>query len=288
MKKFDNYDSFFKLTNRMSENSTPIGNLLQQKPQYHPTVLNGLRNKNTQSYKTLCSPSKIFDYSDTHEITQNQKNKYEASERKRQIEANSQRTINPSIEKCNSPKQSRIQSSTRYNVNQESTYKEPKRQVKACTQKSQDFNHRINLPISQVKVFFLFEMQVNNGNEEQGNSKTHKKSQSIKTFVNLQTSPIQNEYFQIYTERAKATQYEDSFRHLLTSYQKANQNKNEGKKKYPQSRLIYESTKIVEQQVLKPYNKVFQQSENEKNIRQNKKGQGDQILNQQKSNFQIY
>ncbi|CAD8177682.1 unnamed protein product [Paramecium pentaurelia] len=270
MKKFDNYDSFFKLTNRMSENSTPIGNLLQQKPQYHPTVLNGLRNKNTQSYKTLCSPSKIFDYSDTHEITQNQKNKYEASERKRQIEANSQRTINPSIEKCNSPKQSRIQS-------------------REYLQRTKTISKSMYTKIIGFQSQNKFTNQlINDGNEEQGNSKTHKKSQSIKTFVNLQTSPIQNECFQIYTERAKATQYEDSFRHLLTSYQKANQNKNEGKKKYPQSRLIYESTKIVEQQVLKPYNKVFQQSENEKNVRQNKKGLGDQILNQQKSNFQIY
>ncbi|CAD8168360.1 unnamed protein product [Paramecium octaurelia] len=280
MKKFDNYDSFLKLTNRMSENSTPIGNIVQPKPHSHPTILNGLRNKNTQSYKTLCSPSRIFDYSDTPEIAQNQKNKYEASERKRQIEANTQRTINPSIEKCNSPQHSRIQSSTRYNVNQESTYKEPKRQVKACTQKSQDFNHRINLPISQ--------MQVNDGNEEYGNSRTHKKSSSIQTFVNLQSSPIQNEFFSIYTDRTRGVQYEDSFRHLLTSYQKANSIKNEGKKKYPQSRLIYEQTKLAEQKVLKPHNKVFQQSENGQKVKQIKKGQGDQNLNQQKSNFKIY
>ncbi|CAK86816.1 unnamed protein product (macronuclear) [Paramecium tetraurelia] len=280
MKKFDNYDSFLKLTNRMSENSTPIGNIVQQKPHSHPTILNGMRNKNTQSYKTLCSPSRIFDYSDTPEIAQNQKNKYEASERKRQIEANTTRTINPSIEKCNSPQHSRIQSSTRYNVNQESTYKEPKRQVKACTQKSQDFNHRINLPISQ--------MQVNDGNEEYGNSRTHKKSSSIQTFVNLQSSPIQNEFFSIYTDRTRGAQYEDSFRHLLTSYQKANQIKNEGKKKYPQSRLIYEQTKLAEQKVLKPHNKVFQQSENEQKVKYIKKGQGDWNLNQQKSNFKIY
>ncbi|CAD8089972.1 unnamed protein product [Paramecium sonneborni] len=280
MKKFDNYESFLKLTNRMSENSTPIGNISQQKPLYHPTVLNGLRNKNTQSYKTLCSPSKVFDHSDTPDNTYNYKNKYEASERKRQIEANSQRTINPSLEKMNSPQQSRIQQSIRYNVNSESIYKEPKRQVKACTQKSQDFNHRINLPISK--------MQVNEGNEECGISRTHKKSQSIRTFVDQQNSPIQNDCFQIYTDRAKTTHYDESFRHLLTSYQKANVIKNDGKKKYPQSLQIYEQTKIVEQQALKPYNRVLQQSDNEQNIKQNKKGQGDQFYNQQKSTFKIY
>ncbi|CAD8132680.1 unnamed protein product [Paramecium pentaurelia] len=79
MKKIDIYNSYLRLTNRIFENSTPIRNLDQvqilnvykQQQSHHPNILNSLRNKNSQSYKTLCSPSKIFSHTDTPDIIQN-------------------------------------------------------------------------------------------------------------------------------------------------------------------------------------------------------------------------
>lgn len=64
-------------------------------------MLNGVRNKENQSYKVLCSPSKIFDFTDAPLTTE--RRKHEASERKRQYESNTVRTVNPSLEKCHSP-----------------------------------------------------------------------------------------------------------------------------------------------------------------------------------------
>ncbi|CAD8103664.1 unnamed protein product [Paramecium sonneborni] len=93
-----------------------------------------VQNKNRQSYKILCSTLKVF-YFNTSRNTQNFKNKFEASERRRQKQAKSQKTINSSLITSVIKNQQIIGN----NVNLGCTYKESKRQVSSCTQKLQGF-----------------------------------------------------------------------------------------------------------------------------------------------------